>query len=191
MEEKQSERLKYVANLRRLAEEAYAEHKIVQREKRAWLVRRERTGFYWFEAFALQGGRLIVHGDIRSVIFQCGSEQDAESRVHFIADSHLGYAKEKAELASGMSFDEVDEAVARDDLCILLSDRETLDEHERKLVVEALEEMGHSGVVALDQLEGEVFHGIGVVPSPRLIYAHEAVKCLSRLIKVDQGQEVK
>lgn len=185
-----SARLRYVSRLRRLADEAFKDHCIVQREKRAWLVRREGTGFYWFEVFSLQGGRLIVHGDIQSVIFQCGSEQDAEARVHFIADSYLGYVKEKAESASGMSFDELDEEVANEDLCLLLADEGTLTNEERREVLVALEALQHEGVGALARLEGEVFSGMGEVPSPRLIYAHEALRCLSRLIKVDQGSEV-
>lgn len=171
---------------------------------------------YWFEVVVLYGGTLLVNGDIDLMHFAYyGKYQNPEQVLRWMgANRDLGYyVRQKASI--GMTLpsnvegvvDTIDDDVWMDEAigCIEEHIGETLDTSKKvdlealkipewlrdlvsdacdRSVVDALAE--HSDVA--DAWEAGAFEW-GRVPSPRLIYAHEALRRLVLLLDEERAAQ--
>jgi hypothetical protein len=92
------------------ARESFANHQITKSGGGRWLVKKPGTSTFWFEVIVLEGGKLMVHGDISPVIFayyhpnqHSSAEENAEGCVRWMASRKRPddpYFTEKAKIGS-------------------------------------------------------------------------------------------
>jgi len=196
----------YEDNLKRLARRAFEHHnRLKQVGHGHWKVWNEgETCHFWYEVVVLANTAVCVWGDIEGVIFAYGGGKgnDPERVVRWIAGSNLSYAREKAAIGMSNIGDTTDsDEVALWELYQYLKDQAeegvgTKMGEEGYEVAQAIDIIEHGGGVhgARQHLydhgvDCEFVSSLGVVISPRVVYALEAV---NRLVKMlDRWEETK
>lgn len=94
---------KYLHNLEKLAEDAFKNHQIRSSGDGRWTIQAHKDGrwdgIYWTEIVNLDGGGLLVHGDISTCLFKYYSgDKHATSRIRWIARSSIDYLKQKCSI---------------------------------------------------------------------------------------------
>jgi len=191
----------WVEKLGEQADEAFQDHQVQVIGPGHWLIRRPTDGPFWTHIVTMGSG-LAVWGDIDACVFAYSSGEP-EQLVAWMADASYSYGREKAQIGTGCGVDHFEPSVAIYDLRQKLADApecygETWPEIEADYtdaIEEAisLTEAGEPFVVMqanlvdnlerIDQDAWEWVLGIGMVPSPRVIYALAAVRCLHRLLQ--------
>lgn len=191
----------YTEHWQKVAREVFADHVITDTGERSWYVSNPKNKAYWFEIVALRGGYLLVNGDIGALLF--GTYRDSVeplALVRWIGNSSLSYAKSKAAIGFGSKtlLEQVHKDVWMDDvLCHIESEHGEIDtavdplpcdEWLRDLICDvaingdpetAIRDAGTDAQENYDHVEGWNW---GIVPSVRMVYAHEAVRKLVQLL---------
>jgi hypothetical protein len=199
----------YEDGLKRQARRAFEKHdRLKQVGHGHWKVWSEADScHFWYEVVVLANTAVCVWGDIAGVIFAYGGGKghDPEQVVRWIAGSGLSYAREKAAIGMGSIGDTTDDdEVATWELYQYLKDRA---EEGEGFVDTKLGTEDYEVARAIDMLENgqgvqmarhhlydhgvdcEFVSQLGVVVSPRVVYALEAV---NRLVKMlDRWEETK
>jgi hypothetical protein len=176
------------------AHEAFANHKIVSESDRRWSLRREIDGKtrseFWTEIVVLDGGSMLVHGDIEHVIFSRYTDtKDPLDVLRWIGEcTDFGwYVTQKATIGTGHELIEViDDAAFRDDLKrIAKEDRGAVIEIRdalRKLDYGEHPKMVLHDLCVSGKVDTESLVGVGKVTDARVYFAHAATKRLCELL---------
>lgn len=193
--------------LKRCAREAFEKHELVREigASRWSLRRRMEDGrfsyVYWVEIVVLEGGKLLVHGDIEAVIFASYSGEGAPERVVRWMGDHPDfdyYVHQKASIGTGHKIvDALDDAAAADDIleeiaedkerseaCGLASENtETLEEGLERLTrwSEPVEMVRNWLYDNLKDPDTEWLARVGRVIDARVYFAHAAVRRLCEI----------
>jgi hypothetical protein len=204
-----SERKKRHEDLARLAKEAFGQHVIAREDSGRWLLKQPNNGsHFWTEIICVEGRGLYIDGDIEPVVMRYGPT-DFEARVRWMASRKDGgdsYFVEKASIGMGgrgVDVEMWESQIARDDLRDFLVDNEYAvfesdggwkhhPDHPR-FDIDALYDLTrllrHDEASQTDMIRALVDMGveepyrIGVVPAPRLFYAHAALARLDALLQ--------
>ncbi|MEQ8461780.1 MAG: hypothetical protein RLO52_34620 [Sandaracinaceae bacterium] len=189
------------ADLRKLAEDAFAEHELASKvglrdvglhgagvglwqSGRAHL-RRRGSSFYATEVLWCRYGRLLVHGDIQPCIFAI-HEPDMESAVHALAGAHLDYLAPKCaegERRSHAGYDVDCDVMLADLLAEFANPDESISAvREAISLVQQLGDVDGAKRVLFDAgFDPETLAGMGRVIDARLYYAQAALRRLVEL----------
>ncbi len=186
-------RSEYDAQMKKMASEAYAEHRLVRTGDDRWLIR-GTDAFYWAEVVVLAGNRLLVHGDVEAVLFK-GSQGDGPlGLVSWIARSGIDYLSGKIEADSEQrerfEWDvfQSDIEAYLDELCEDSCESEEAARKEAE-VLRGVLSFPHEDERAIKEhlydqgVDPETFGRWGRVTVPRLYYAQAAVARLHVLLK--------
>ena len=188
-----------------------SEHKISKSSTGRWLVKRPGTGVFWYEVVVLEGGHLLVHGDIEVVLFGTyhpaegqSPDQAAINCVKWMAsrkrpDDH--YFIEKASIGTGADsriWTPDDDVLSEEIEALLQYPREmekddegeidTVYQKRREDLEEALESVGSSSLEEVQRMVYDALDGDSEsVPRGRristaMIYAHAALQRLAILL---------
>lgn len=166
-----------------------------------WLIGRPGTFVYRVEILAGIGGSLMVHGDIDFVRFaHYGDHADAISRLYWMGFCHDldYYVAQKAGIGSGHDHvDQYIQEVAEHELQEMADDQER-SPPERDMAAWLLRQnvTWHredllEAATRHSAYDGELVHGLGIVPHQRVIYAHAALnKCASLIWQEQRLQDL-
>jgi hypothetical protein len=195
-------RREYEEALQKQAQEDMSGHDVYRAiDSHQWRVFTPGTNI--FAAYiAVMGPCVAVWGDIEGCFFAYGPKgQRPEDILRWLADSNIGYAREKASIGmTSIGHEEDNAEVALHQIRGLLEDykseREDLDVDERtyNMMVETMSEAcdmlktGHAVQEVREYLyehsiEAEYVSRIGCVTTARVIYALEAVNKLVQLME--------
>lgn len=186
-----------------MADREFADHVINQDPYRLWptgfpnghfYVQKPGTGIYDFEVAVLTRSRLLVHGDIPTVIFQPSGRLTGRDRIRFVAGiqaSNLNYLSEKVVTPERYAWDAqvaiydmerwIDECDPTDD-----TDTKTCDQ--MRAIVQRVRrgnidnEMELREVLHESSLDDAWEYTFGRVTNPDIIYAWRAVVKLDQLL---------
>jgi hypothetical protein len=230
-----------------MATEAFAHHQIRRREDGRWLLQRREDGswdsIFLAEIVALYGGRLLVHGDVETVLFAgYTDDRSVDGLLRWIADSDSSYVAGKAQAGMKLPMECSEPRVAAATLLQRAADRieeNVADYHADDFDLDDGEDGEHAesdrawlhlltvlgqlaaqlgdgyappadgdvhrwGAAAADLLrgdslrdvkqrlqddgdEGEDVYDLGDVTSPRVFYAHAAVRRLCALLDAERA----
>lgn len=186
----------YIGDLQRSANEAFSKHRIIKTSGDRWVMHGNHGSIYWVEILWLEGQKLLVHGDICAVIFAYAARSYTPRQlVSWMGRSGLDYVCEKATIGTGsevtkkfvpdLAIEELrwlmNEAVKNDDRDVLCH-REEIEEaiirfaHGDEPPEAIIIELYNAG------LDPELLADLGRAISPRVVYAHAAVKRLDDLL---------
>jgi len=189
-----------------------ADHQIVRSSPGRWLVKKKpQSSIFWYEVVVLEGGHLLVHGDIQAVIFGRfhGSDKGTQEEnfydcVAWMAsrktpDDH--YFVEKATIGgtNGHTIWEKSEEVLREEIQALIQEtcRDEVDEdgHVDSKVKERREDLEAAlenvGTISHEDVQVAIYEALDSdsegVPEGRqissdMIYAHAALQRLLTLL---------
>lgn len=195
-----SYREQYAQELREYTAQCYAEHILKNSTENTWEIRNPNGSSVFYAEIAALGPYLVVVGDTDTVVFR-GSYTGIKLVSWLASSDSYGYLCEKASI--GMSGDdhvyEFDADAAREDLQELRETRaedagdDALDEEEEDLFKELLGgQYEHPQGLHQQLYDAGITdepHRVGRVISPRIYYAHAAVKRLWALLKETLPQE--
>lgn len=188
-----TEAQRLLQDLKERALAAFCEHRVTQVGPGHWVFRRLGTGAFYVEVVALTGcGHLLVAGDIDTCAFSTFSrpreatdEDLALAMLRWIGGqtSPSGYVEEKARIGltdRGQLAQVYESEVAREEIQGLL--REEDDEDRRGVFAEALHYTDERQPLLTFLYEAtgdaELVSDLGMVTSPRVIWAWAAVRQL-------------
>jgi hypothetical protein len=188
------------------ARAAFAKHVIAKESEGRWLLRKpyaDGRGFDWTmaaEVISLAGGSLYVGGDIDFVIFSWYSDSaDHEAKVRWMGRcSDIDYyVRQKAIIGTGRELvEQYDEDEARASLkwhyedCVRVGDDALAAKLAELLESGALEDrqaLLHELYRAQPDLAADVGGTLGMVPHPRVYYAHAALRRLCDILDERQA----
>lgn len=188
----------YIDRLAEQAREAFAQHQIVARGDGRWRFGRPSDSLCWFEVVSLSGGALLVGGDIDYLVFAHYSDtQDPIDKVCWLGRQRDVdyYVAQKATI--GMASDALVRVIDRDVLAHDLGEllKESWSGAKREALEGAIEELqqGEDESIVLHGLYRAPFdfedlpRRLGMVPSPRLIFAHQALVRAADLLRPREG----
>lgn len=169
----------YIESMTSFARASYAEHQILERGPGYWICGRSPgSGQYKFEVRSLLFGALYVGGDIDHMIFaQYTDSPDPERKLRWIGEhTDIGYyVAQKAMIGMGSDT----RVWMYEPGATIEAYREALEDPDREEVIRALYE---SGAFHPHDIDTQV----GKVPSPRLVYAWQAVKKVVELLDAEK-----
>lgn len=192
----------YIKEMAKHARTSYAEHQILERGQGYWVCGRPGSSQFKFEVRALLFGALYVGGDIDHVIFaQYTDSPDPERRLRWIGE-HTDisyYVAQKAMIGmgdgDGRSVWTYEPRAAVEAYQRALKDPELMNAQRDALnaAIEATAAYEDREEVIRALYESGAFHPhdidtqAGKVPSPRLIYAWQAVKKVVELLDAERN----
>lgn len=206
------DRKERLEGLKRDAEEVFSEHVLQRKDTTRWVIQRPKRSEFWAEIMKLEGGKLLIHGDIDPVIFAYysgGEDNSPEAVLQWVANmwDSPSYAQQKASIGSSSRAytTDYDPQIAASDIQFLIDQYvEEFTAEEGGLETKEDEEIPEPEVITglkalfeqVDTLSAvemwnEIYEVTGDVESsavgdciaPRVVYAVAAVRRLVELRK--------
>lgn len=196
----------------KLAQKAFADHELAWNDTATgrWRIRNNEHGFHWAEIICLHNGRLFVGGDIDDCVFAYFGDQRSSNdpttyyqmMLRWIGCcKDLGYIQEKAQIGmsdSGLLTRIFDKNNARQQIEEWRQEEEAEENSNHNIVYHlslAISEVSHNN---REQMMTELCHAgyweeaghVGMITSPRVIYAWQAVRKLCQLLDILEGIKV-
>lgn len=183
----------YFGDLEKFSSQAFKDHQMKEVGPGHWYLSR-KDGQYWTHIVCMGPG-IVVWGDIDGVIYS-GGPADPVSKVHWLANAHGRYLKEKATIGmSHVGVERFDVDIAIEDLEECLKEaKENEKTDDATALKEAIDNL-RCGLLpdrVLSDLHDEISDSwewlgdIGRVVDPRVFYTHAAVKRLSDLLESEE-----
>lgn len=179
----------YTRNITKRAQEAFKDHILHKIQHGKWIIRNPKNSSYWVEIMILSTNKIIILGDMNPLIIAVSRDkQDPKAIINWAANSHISYFQEKAAIGMGnIGTTVTDIEVALHQLNELL---EVVPQKNIQNIKDAIDDLNNDDCSIENikndlynlYIDPELIYDIGIVISPRVIYAHEAMKKLASLI---------
>lgn len=181
--------------LRKLAQNAYKNHTLVENNLTRWSIRQPDTSVFW-QTFMTTAGRLVIVGDGPDLIFNAGN-RPGRSMLSWLATSNEDYLADKVlPHRVGWTWDELEALTeVREHLAEARAEGEDGDSSEIRGLEALLEDYGEGDGeyefwrIAHDHLQDAYEYNFGRCPVTDIYYARAAAARLLDLLDAIKGGE--